>query len=76
MRIFLRLILRRVSIQKLNDVFRRAFVGDVLETQKLGAERIPVELLMDRMLRGGADSNTVFGIRDMQNWSVLLRTKV
>lgn len=48
----------------LNDVFRRAFAGDILETQKSGAEKIPVELLMDRMLRGGSDA-TLLRIKDM-----------
>lgn len=58
-------IAAREYSKSLNDVFRRAFAGDMLETQKTGAERIPVELLMDRMLRGGADP-TLLRIKDMQ----------
>jgi hypothetical protein len=49
----------------LNDVYTRAFTGDVLATQRTGAERIPVETLMDRLLRGGADP-TLMRIRDLQ----------
>jgi hypothetical protein len=37
-----------------NDVFTRAFAGDVLGTSRDGAPRIPVEVLRDRLFRGDA----------------------
>ena len=49
----------------LNDTFTRAAAGDILQQNRLGTERSPPELLLNRLLRGGADP-TLLRIQQIQ----------
>jgi len=50
----------------LNDVFTRAFAGDAVQRQKTGAQRIPPELLKDKLFAGNEDL-TVLRLQQIQN---------
>ncbi len=45
--------------RSLNDVFTRAFAGDVLGKNKTGADRLPPELLADKLLGGSANATNL-----------------
>lgn len=45
--------------RSLNDVFTRAFAGDILSKNKTGADRVPPELVADKLLGGSANATNL-----------------